>query len=645
MNSPAQEFQSVISLEKYAELAQHPKKEVRKWVGERLKDLDKAETFPILQTLMNDTSDEISIFAMNHLAEKQATMAAPLILERFQAAEKELPAKSVLASWCAQALGKLNYAPALADFANYLKQHPTDVGILGIASALGDLHQPEARQILLNLLKSLESSKDGGIPFLGDVAIDALLKHHYPEDIPTVFRLHLIWQNAGHKNPRTLTALAKSVGDNQIFNRLDVQVIRDKANWNEAINEEAALLELSLSELLETKLYGSLTAALGAEQPAAVMQFVLRAAEKILAERYGSLETLRNGQAWETAQLRHSLTPPLLQDQLSLAILEELANPRYKLHHSKQDALTDKKQALLAVSGLLEIAARKDFPALLAEQSSLTDVLELLTLKRFYIPAEFADKARELGLSSETGADALIKYLSSGETTYAKARAIGLLGRIGHLPAIPQIVQELTSDQDWLRLESILALTRIGLPFLAYLEDHFTEIPLEAWEGIAEVLAHLPVEESAEIAYLAWLQPQIPKSDALYMVQERIGSLHSIERLAEIYETNPQLAGTSLELMCEIHDFTDLPILAEVREANRLEAEEMTAYQQEMWQEFNRKQDEEKERIEAERVKQLLAGDKPVKPTPITKTAKDKIERNDPCPCGSGKKYKKCCGK
>jgi len=22
-----------------------------------------------------------------------------------------------------------------------------------------------------------------------------------------------------------------------------------------------------------------------------------------------------------------------------------------------------------------------------------------------------------------------------------------------------------------------------------------------------------------------------------------------------------------------------------------------------------------------------------------------KIGRNDPCPCGSGKKYKKCCGK
>lgn len=31
-----------------------------------------------------------------------------------------------------------------------------------------------------------------------------------------------------------------------------------------------------------------------------------------------------------------------------------------------------------------------------------------------------------------------------------------------------------------------------------------------------------------------------------------------------------------------------------------------------------------------------------VKPKPVTVT---KVGRNDPCPCGSGQKYKKCCGK
>lgn len=36
-------------------------------------------------------------------------------------------------------------------------------------------------------------------------------------------------------------------------------------------------------------------------------------------------------------------------------------------------------------------------------------------------------------------------------------------------------------------------------------------------------------------------------------------------------------------------------------------------------------------------------GDEPQKKKPVVK--KEKIGRNDPCPCGSGKKYKKCCGR
>ena len=34
----------------------------------------------------------------------------------------------------------------------------------------------------------------------------------------------------------------------------------------------------------------------------------------------------------------------------------------------------------------------------------------------------------------------------------------------------------------------------------------------------------------------------------------------------------------------------------------------------------------------------------PQKPKGITISGKEKIGRNEPCPCGSGKKYKNCCG-
>ncbi|MDH5495831.1 MAG: SEC-C metal-binding domain-containing protein [Nitrospira sp.] len=40
----------------------------------------------------------------------------------------------------------------------------------------------------------------------------------------------------------------------------------------------------------------------------------------------------------------------------------------------------------------------------------------------------------------------------------------------------------------------------------------------------------------------------------------------------------------------------------------------------------------------------LNRGDEPATPTTPTQRTDSKVGRNDPCPCGSGKKYKKCHG-
>ncbi|MCC5025393.1 MAG: SEC-C domain-containing protein [Candidatus Synoicihabitans palmerolidicus] len=37
-----------------------------------------------------------------------------------------------------------------------------------------------------------------------------------------------------------------------------------------------------------------------------------------------------------------------------------------------------------------------------------------------------------------------------------------------------------------------------------------------------------------------------------------------------------------------------------------------------------------------------LPTSRPRRPPPVVNITK--VGRNDPCPCGSGKKYKKCCG-
>ncbi|MGB2984925.1 MAG: SEC-C metal-binding domain-containing protein [Phycisphaerae bacterium] len=54
----------------------------------------------------------------------------------------------------------------------------------------------------------------------------------------------------------------------------------------------------------------------------------------------------------------------------------------------------------------------------------------------------------------------------------------------------------------------------------------------------------------------------------------------------------------------------------------------------------------EKERRKKDYQKQLPGADEETLPPPIEPIHADaKPKRNDPCPCGSGKKYKHCCGK
>ncbi len=55
--------------------------------------------------------------------------------------------------------------------------------------------------------------------------------------------------------------------------------------------------------------------------------------------------------------------------------------------------------------------------------------------------------------------------------------------------------------------------------------------------------------------------------------------------------------------------------------------------------------DEEPQRKQVAKITGTSGGDGSDKKQPTRKSAADKIGRNDPCPCGSGKKYKHCCGR
>ena len=62
---------------------------------------------------------------------------------------------------------------------------------------------------------------------------------------------------------------------------------------------------------------------------------------------------------------------------------------------------------------------------------------------------------------------------------------------------------------------------------------------------------------------------------------------------------------------------------------------------------FSKRYDRKKEESKRKKAQEVVSeDDAPVPDAPIEQAHRDKTPaRNDPCPCGSGKKYKKCCGK
>jgi preprotein translocase subunit SecA len=87
------------------------------------------------------------------------------------------------------------------------------------------------------------------------------------------------------------------------------------------------------------------------------------------------------------------------------------------------------------------------------------------------------------------------------------------------------------------------------------------------------------------------------------------------------------------------------------KEAYGLFMEMMGRIRQEVLQKLFRVQlarEEDVERMETEQRRRRIAltrvGGEAEAPKPVHRDA-DKVGRNDPCPCGSGQKYKKCCGR
>ncbi len=132
------------------------------------------------------------------------------------------------------------------------------------------------------------------------------------------------------------------------------------------------------------------------------------------------------------------------------------------------------------------------------------------------------------------------------------------------------------------------------------------------------------------------LLPEVRRAYAEGLVDDTIIGLADIDP-AEPRESRGYPAPSSEELFqsfCERNTPIDAVAECSMWTCFRDEASETAD-----WENWEDDQDDPEEIVNA------LADPPPFQSSPVPYVAPPKIGRNDPCTCGSGRKYKKCCGK
>ena len=220
--------------------------------------------------------------------------------------------------------------------------------------------------------------------------------------------------------------------------------------------------------------------------------------------------------------------------------------------------------------------------------------------------------------------------------------AVRIAGEMRLEPAVPSIVSKLHEDADWLNEECLWALTKIGTD--SVIEALADDFPNAAWSFRLSSAAifediHLDLVVEKCFALLEVEKDEKLRTD-LYkalLINGATAALEPVHRLLLATEHDPEWLELRSDLVtaATIMDIT-FPELAEWREDMQYDVE-----LRKQWYSNSvpRLEDEDldEEYFDQDEEEWL--------PPPTTVVTGKKVRRNDPCPCGSGKKYKKCCMK
>jgi len=449
--------------------------------------------------------------------------------------------------------------------------------------------------------------------YLLEAAAVHLLDHRIPEDVPFVlFKFFKRWAPDSGRD-HFLSRLMDAVGAKGIFDSLT------KQRGESIISAPREVLEITIENhpMVDP----------GSE----IFEEIIAILEE---GRYKHLPTVLMFDAKKRVQSRFSdyqnmdhLSEILEYDALCFAFLEELTKRSSVWKHVDRASGGELVSAVIAC--FCSILERGGYFRALQPDATFEDLMIALKKTGPALPESIQDRISDLSPINE-----LRDLLTEDLLSWGDIWTVRLMGRIGAHAFVQDLVRVIREADSLSYIHSDAVRAMISMDASAH-EDLLSSIHrgdlTDPWD-IFPLLEHLPYPESFDMAKRLWNKGEMDSFETYALCLERIGDSRGIEALQEIFSPESSVfIGDSLEVLSEIHkiEIPELPTIRQEREA-RLE--------------IQKKRKNELDNIFKSAQKQRGPGNEDVRPPLMTVHRRTpKIGRNDPCPCGSGKKYKKCC--
>jgi preprotein translocase subunit SecA len=210
------------------------------------------------------------------------------------------------------------------------------------------------------------------------------------------------------------------------------------------------------------------------------------------------------------------------------------------------------------------------------------------------------------------------------------------MGRIGNKAFVPNLIHVLrnSDSMDYIYSDAIRAMNALDDSADENILTAIKNKELDDWASFP-ILEYLPYSEAYNLALQRW-EDENNDMDSYELFAgclRGIGDSRGIKKLQHVYanENDATYIGDDLECLSLLHN-VDIPEMPEILKKREEQEKRQEARQKEL-KELAANYKKNKEQGELENVGKVVP----------FKRDLPKVGRNEPCPCGSGKKYKKCC--